>query len=186
MWQTYVTLRPEATTDVRTGARESEPEQRPQRRQQDGEMCCWLAAVSHTDGAATNDVSAAGTAGSATSADTSTCSTGTDTASNTSTNVGTELAAITSTSTRNGSSRRTSIRGANAVSTSTSRASSKGPLKVKLAALSAFALAYGTADNPVDPTPENFEKWLDNAYPKDKYGNSIRHQIDCTAKEHKQ
>ena len=72
------------------------------------------------------------------------------------------------------------------LSTSTSRATSKGSLKAKPTALSAFALAYGTTDNPVDPTPENFEKWLDNAYPKDKYGNSIRHQIDCTAKEHKQ
>ena len=49
-----------------------------------------------------------------------------------------------------------------------------------------FSRAYSTASNPVDPTPENLEQWLDAAYPKDENGVSIRHQIDKTMPEQQQ
>eukprot|EP01047_Picozoa_sp_COSAG01_P045892 COSAG01_NODE_4263_length_5198_cov_77.376937_3_plen_140_part_00 len=38
----------------------------------------------------------------------------------------------------------------------------------------------------VDPTPENLEKWLDAAYPRDSNGVSIRHQINKTMPEEQQ
>ena len=49
-----------------------------------------------------------------------------------------------------------------------------------------FSRAISTADNPVDPTPENLEAWLEAAYPKDVNGVSIRHQIDMTMPEHRE
>eukprot|EP01048_Picozoa_sp_COSAG05_P044193 COSAG05_NODE_24915_length_199_cov_37.290000_1_plen_34_part_10 len=32
--------------------------------------------------------------------------------------------------------------------------------------LDEFSRAHG-GDNPIDPTPENLEKWLEQAYPRD-------------------
>jgi hypothetical protein len=52
--------------------------------------------------------------------------------------------------------------------------------------LSEFSRAYSTPENPVDPTPENLEKWLDAEYPRDSEGVSIRHQINKTMPEEKQ
>ena len=52
--------------------------------------------------------------------------------------------------------------------------------------LEEFSRAHSTDGNPVEPTPENLEAWLEHAYPKDANGVSIRHQIDVTAESKKQ
>ena len=52
--------------------------------------------------------------------------------------------------------------------------------------LTEFSRAYSTPENPVDPTPENLEKWLEAAYPRDSNGVSIRHQINKTMPEEQQ
>ena len=52
--------------------------------------------------------------------------------------------------------------------------------------LSEFSRAYSTPENPVDPTPENVEEWLEAAYPRDSNGVSIRHQINKTMPEEQQ
>ena len=36
--------------------------------------------------------------------------------------------------------------------------------------LDEFSRAHGTEDNPIDPTPENLEEWLEQAYPRDADG----------------
>ena len=51
--------------------------------------------------------------------------------------------------------------------------------------LDEFSRAHG-GDNPIDPTPENLEKWLEQAYPRDADGVSIREQIDVTTASEKQ
>ena len=43
-----------------------------------------------------------------------------------------------------------------------------------------IAEAWNIEKNPIDPVPENKEAWLENAYPKDENGDSIRPQIDQT------
>ena len=43
-----------------------------------------------------------------------------------------------------------------------------------------IAEASNIENNPIDPTPENKEAWLEHAFPKDENGNSIRPQIDTT------
>jgi len=43
-----------------------------------------------------------------------------------------------------------------------------------------IAEAWNIENNPIDPTPENKEAWLEHAFPKDENGNSIRPQIDTT------
>ena len=49
-----------------------------------------------------------------------------------------------------------------------------------------IAEAWNIENNPIDPTPENKEAWLEHAFPKDENGNSIRPQIDTTIPSEKQ
>eukprot|EP01043_Picozoa_sp_COSAG02_P077855 COSAG02_NODE_17252_length_1018_cov_0.845484_1_plen_229_part_10 len=49
-----------------------------------------------------------------------------------------------------------------------------------------IAEAWNVLENPIDPTPENADAWLEHQYPKDENGVSIRHQIDKTIASEKQ